>query len=335
MSSSASPSAARFAPPRAPRRVPRPRARRAASRPALASSSNPTPSSSSASSSSSPRSDEALLVSRLRGVSGRGAGASAADERAIADAVTRLEAHGGLARPATRPEIRGTWRLLYTSKSDFDARNPLGARVDGTAPGVEGFFAAIFGREAGARMAQGMGGGGATASASSISQASSSPIQRAVTSLEAFTIQQAIRLECEDPRVDQVVQFGDGNYLRLSASASVGDASASELSEHSERSERSGSNGVGGDGRRIDFAFDLAYFELATGPFGIALPGTKPARVPYPVPFKLLGDEAKGWLDTTYLGEDVRISRGNKGTTFVLVRERSEEEGGVALPYDF
>ena len=172
--------------------------------------------------------DEALLVSRLRGVSGRGAGASAADERAIADAVTRLEAHGGLARPATRPEIRGTWRLLYTSKSDFDARNPLGARVDGTAPGVEGFFAAIFGREAGARMAQGMGGGGATASASSISPASSSPIQRAVTSLEAFTIQQAIRLECEDPRVDQVVQFGDGNYLRLSASASVGDASASD-----------------------------------------------------------------------------------------------------------
>ena len=57
--------------------------------------------------------------------------------------------------------------------------------------------------------------------------------------------------------------------------------------------------------------------------------------MPYPVPFKLLGDEAKGWLDTTYLGEDVRISRGNKGTTFVLVRERSEEEGGVALPYDF
>jgi hypothetical protein len=153
-----------------------------------------------------------------------------------------------------------------------------------------------------------------------------------VTSLEAFTIQQAIRLECEDPRVDQVVQFGDGNYLRLSASASVGDASASERFE---RSERTGSNGVGGDGRRIDFAFDLAYFELATGPFGIALPGTKPARVPYPVPFKLLGDEAKGWLDTTYLGEDVRISRGNKGTTFVLVRERSEEEGGVALPYDF
>ena len=27
------------------------------------------------------------------------------------------------------------------------------------------------------------------------------------------------------------------------------------------------------------------------------------------VPFKLLGDEAKGWLDTTYLSPRLRISR--------------------------
>lgn len=43
-------------------------------------------------------------------------------------------------------------------------------------------------------------------------------------------------------------------------------------------------------------------------------------KIPYPVPFKLLGDEAKGWLDTTYLSSTIRISRGNKGTTFVLSR---------------
>ena len=49
--------------------------------------------------------------------------------------------------------------------------------------------------------------------------------------------------------------------------------------------------------------------------------------MPYPVPFALLGDEAKGWLDTSYLGRDVRISRGNKGTTFVLVREAEEAKG--------
>ena len=44
-------------------------------------------------------------------------------------------------------------------------------------------------------------------------------------------------------------------------------------------------------------------------------------RLPYPVPFKLLGKEAEGYLDTLYLSDRVRISRGNKGTTFVLVRE--------------
>ena len=82
---------------------------------------------------------------------------------------------------------------------------------------------------------------------------------------------------------------------------------------------------------RIDFAFDLAYFELRATPFG-ALPA--PVRIPYPVPFRLLGDEAKGWLDTTYLGEDVRISRGNKGTTFILVREATDGTG-TPLPYDF
>jgi hypothetical protein len=39
-------------------------------------------------------------------------------------------------------------------------------------------------------------------------------------------------------------------------------------------------------GERIDFAFQSAAFEFK---------GTK-FSVPYPVPFKLLGDEAKGWV---------------------------------------
>ena len=44
-------------------------------------------------------------------------------------------------------------------------------------------------------------------------------------------------------------------------------------------------------------------------------------RVPYPVPFKLLGKEAEGYLDTLYLSERLRISKGNKGTPFVLSRD--------------
>ena len=39
-----------------------------------------------------------------------------------------------------------------------------------------------------------------------------------------------------------------------------------------------------------------------------------PFSIPYPVPFRRLGDERKGWLDVTYLAPDgrFRLSRGNK-----------------------
>ncbi|CAI5524390.1 unnamed protein product [Closterium sp. Naga37s-1] len=55
---------------------------------------------------------------------------------------------------------------------------------------------------------------------------------------------------------------------------------------------------------RVAFRFDRAAFQLPFWPY----------RVPYPVPFRLLGDEAKGWLDTSYLSPSgsLRISRGNK-----------------------
>ena len=63
------------------------------------------------------------------------------------------------------------------------------------------------------------------------------------------------------------------------------------------------------DGKRILFQFDRAAFSFKFLPF----------KVPYPVPFRLLGDEAKGWLDTTYLSHsgNLRISRGNKVKTLL------------------
>lgn len=109
---------------------------------------------------------------------------------------------------------------------------------------------------------------------------------------------------------------------------------------------------------RIDFQFVDAGFDLSVLPF----------RLPYPVPFRLLGDEVKGWIEVsdmesgwisvvtsplrrsalstrhapthiqrinqsihphhpvdntqvTYLSPRLRISRGNKGTIFVLEKE--------------
>ncbi|KQK16341.1 hypothetical protein BRADI_1g28310v3 [Brachypodium distachyon] len=114
-----------------------------------------------------------------------------------------------------------------------------------------------------------------------------SPIQRTFVGVDSFRVFQEVYLRTDDPRVVNVVKFSE----------TVG-----ELAVQAEATIK--------DGKRILFRFDRAAFTFKFLPF----------KVPYPVPFRLLGDEAKGWLDTTYLSHsgNIRISRGNKGTTFVL-----------------
>mmetsp|Transcript_28894 Transcript_28894/g.41176 ORF Transcript_28894/g.41176 Transcript_28894/m.41176 type:complete len:578 (-) Transcript_28894:42-1775(-) len=72
---------------------------------------------------------------------------------------------------------------------------------------------------------------------------------------------------------------------------------------------------------RIDFAFQEALFEFRDLPF----------TIPYPVPFKLLGDEAKGWIDNTYVSQKFRIARGNKGTLFLLERVDASVDPAAAF----
>ena len=191
-----------------------------------------------------------------------------ASSTAIENTVAELLSTGdGIANPALDPAIEGDWTLVHISSSDFDPRNPLGRRVDGTSPGLEGFLSALTGGD-------------------SVTAASSSPIQRAVTS--AFAVSQNIvGLAGGSGRVEQLVRTPLGE-LHLNAAATVSDSRP----------------------ERIDFAFDEGFFEFSGTGF----------RVPYPVPFRLLGKEAAGFLDTLYLSEALRISKGNKGSTFVLAR---------------
>ena len=142
---------------------------------------------------------------------------------------------------------QGVWSLLYSSKSVWNPSAPLGARVDGSRPGLEALFPGAVGAPA----------------------ASSSPIQRAVTGNEFFAVSQEIVLASSNPRVDTVVRIGDIGELRLCASASTAPENR----------------------RRIDFLFTDGGFQFKSIPF----------RIPYPVPFSLLGDEARGWLDTTFM----------------------------------
>ncbi len=227
-----------------------------------------------------PSSELALsLESKLLSLTTRGAGAAA-----IEPVVAALVEEGdNVDAPALSPLLEGRWKLLYSSRSRFDPANPLGSRVDGTAPGVEGWFRALSG---------GSDAGGNDGGA----MVSSSPIQRAF--IEAFAVRQDILFDGgtgsdgaprRPRRVEQFVETPAGR-LMLRAAAS---ASAEEPA-------------------RLRFTFDEGYFETGGGA----------VRLPYPVPFRLLGDEAKGWLDTSYLSEELRVSAGNKGTTFVLQRLR-------------
>ncbi|KAH6812958.1 Plastid-lipid associated protein PAP / fibrillin family protein [Perilla frutescens var. frutescens] len=122
-----------------------------------------------------------------------------------------------------------------------------------------------------------------------------SPIQRTFVGVDSFSVFQEIYLQTDDPRVSNIVKFSDSiGELKVEAVASTK------------------------DGNRILFRFDRASFSFKFLPF----------KLPYPVPFRLLGDEVKGWLDTTYLSQsgNIRISRGNKGTTFVLQKETEERQ---------
>jgi len=168
----------------------------------------------------------------------------------------------------TSGRIDGAWELLFTSTSKFDVAAPLGRRVDGTAPGLEGVFDALQGRSA------------APSSASPPErEASSSPLQRFFTGL--FRAEQVITSE----NVSTIVNLAGAGTVTLVAELEPSTSST-----------------------RLNFLFNEGYFLIG----GL--------RLPYPVPFRLLGDEARGWIETTYCSVNLRVSRGNKGTVFVLRR---------------
>ncbi|KAG5185119.1 hypothetical protein JKP88DRAFT_194746 [Tribonema minus] len=156
-----------------------------------------------------------------------------------------------------------------------------------------------------------------------------SPIQRSFVSVDAFSIYQNIALYGADApaTVANVVDFGARvGRLEVAALASTarrpldgfvprrGDGRILGLNVFGV-SQTAEEGAPRRPGARIDFKFDDAGFDLKLLPF----------RIPYPVPFRILGDEVKGWIDITYLSRQpeggLRIARGNKGTTFVLVRE--------------
>lgn len=154
------------------------------------------------------------------------------------------------------------------------------------------------------------------------SDKTASPIQNTFVGNKAFAVYQEIDLQSTPATVTNVVDFG-GKLGKLNVQA-LASTPANPIPGFVPRR---------GDGKflginilgisktevptdsdpedRIDFKFDNAGFDFSFVPFWL----------PYPVPFRLLDDEVKGWLEVTYMSPRVRISRGNKGTIFVLEKE--------------
>lgn len=164
-----------------------------------------------------------------------------------------------------------------------------------------------------------------------------SPIQRSLTGFDGVSIYQVINIDQAAsnsflgeglPDVSNTVVFGDGiGRLRITALAStssrklveprVGDGTFFGLAPFG----KSFAAPPRFANERIDFAFQEALFEFK-----------EPIRftIPYPVPFKLLGDEAKGFIDNTYYSSTFRIARGNKGTIFLLQKADVAKDSAAA-----
>lgn len=154
-----------------------------------------------------------------------------------------------------------------------------------------------------------------------------SPIQRKAVNSSSFSIYQDILVDDKKNQliVSQVVKFNENAELKVDAIASTSAYPLTELTERKGDGSLLGLNILGislvgneaieDENRpdsRIKFVFDEGRFEFGNN-----------FSIPYPVPFRLpiLRDAVKGWIDITYLSDNVRISRGNKGTTFVLLKE--------------
>ena len=68
---------------------------------------------------------------------------------------------------------------------------------------------------------------------------------------------------------------------------------------------------------RAVVAFDTAKIDLDIGP-------TLDISFLFDLRAAIRGSKEAGWLETTYVSDDVRIGRGNKGSMFVLTRDREK-----------
>ena len=146
---------------------------------------------------------------------------------------------------------------------------------------------------------------------------SQSPVQKAFTTSSLFNIFQVVQInDVDKPIISNVVVYKQLGRLRVTALAATNNNKKNNIVPRIGDGNILGFYPFGKSNNtqpkdvndRINFQFDEACFEFNGNDLSI----------PYPVPFKLLNDESKGFIDVTYVSKKLRIAKGNKGTTFIL-----------------
>mgnify|MGYP002841288445 CR=1 FL=1 len=212
----------------------------------------------------------------------------------IESIVASLEAINPTKDPATNKElITGKWSLLYTGASAEDAakRAELEGAIGSALTEVSG---------SSGNVAVDTAAGSSDAAASSDGGSSMKPMGRTISTFSGSAVDNRGNFQDIDAFKGEVFNraelalFGVPLEVKIVASCVPVDPSV-----------------TGGQSVRLAVAFRNV--NLTLGP----LP-----TLTIPLTWINDGKGPEGWLDTTYLDDDLRLGRGDKGSTFVTVRRK-------------
>ena len=275
---------------------------------ASSSSSSAASTSSSSSSSSSPSSLPSLKSQLLRLVArieekGNSADPSVSDaeRRAVLRAVESLESRNPTPRPAAAPAssrlLSGEWALLYVGPGTVPAETEEEKMLAGAAAA-----AAETAKETEA------GKGGGNSSGNSNSNAAGAEWRKRSGGLDGPVLSALSPLAFKGKvvkrtGVSQVIDVSAGTISNVASFALFNGSKQGYLDVKGSVKKAQGSE------TRVDVEFEAA--EVCVPPFKFSIP--------------LSWARPKGWVETTFLDEELRIGRGDKGSVFVTARRKGQK----------
>jgi len=236
------------------------------------------------------------LLVRLCANTDRGKSADEDTAGLIEACVRSLEAVNPTRDPAIAPGLSGKWSLVFTGASAADAARR--AELEGA---LGSTLTEVTGSSGNVALATYLQSGDADRAKAAANANGSAPLGRTIGTLKG-AIENKGNFQDIDAATRAVVNraelevFGTPVEVRIEASCVPAEANAA------------------GERVRSAVAFRSVRFSVGKGadPFAFAIP----------LGWINDGKGPEGWLDTTYLDEDMRLGRGDKGSVFVTVRRK-------------